>query len=98
MLFAVTILKKSQLKKWNLISSELKFLSWKGTYNQSVLRISVAKNFWILMSVEAHELAMEIWDEQGDQMGISAKLVTESETIPDPYSLKSDWTWPLVSV
>lgn len=25
-------------------------------------------------------------------MGISAKLVTESETIPDPYSLKSDWT------
>ena len=25
-------------------------------------------------------------------MGISAKLVTESETIPDPCSLKSDWT------
>ena len=40
------------------------------------------------MSVETHELllAIEIWDEQGDQMGISAKLVTESETIPDPHS------------
>ena len=25
-------------------------------------------------------------------MGISAKLVTKSENIPDPYSLKSDWT------
>ena len=25
-------------------------------------------------------------------MGISTKLVTESETIPDLYSLKSDWT------
>ena len=25
-------------------------------------------------------------------MSISAKLVTESETIPDPCSLKSDWT------
>ena len=40
------------------------------------------------MSVEVHELAIEIWDEQRDQMGISAKLVTESETIPDPYSFK----------
>ena len=39
------------------------------------------------MSVEAHKLAMEIWDEQGDQMGISAKLITETETIPDAYSL-----------
>ena len=27
-------------------------------------------------------------------MGISAKFETESETIPDPYSLKSDWTLP----
>ena len=27
-------------------------------------------------------------------MGISAELATESETIPDPYSLKSDWTLP----
>ena len=25
-------------------------------------------------------------------MSISARLVTESETIPDLYSLKSDWT------
>ena len=25
-------------------------------------------------------------------MGISAKLVTKSENIPYPYSLKSDWT------
>ena len=50
------------------------------------------------MSVEARELAMEIWDEQGDQMGIFAKLVKESETIPDPYSPKSDWTRPFVSV
>ena len=25
-------------------------------------------------------------------MGLSAKLVTKSENIPDPYSLKSDWT------
>ena len=49
------------------------------------------------MSVLAHELAIEIWDDQGDQMGISAKLVTESETIPDPYSLKSDWTLPTSS-
>ena len=44
------------------------------------------------MSVEAHELAIEIWDEQGGQMGISTKLLTESEIIPDPYSLKSDWS------
>ena len=40
------------------------------------------------MSVEAHELAIEIRDEQGDQTDISAKLETESETTPDPYSLK----------
>ena len=46
------------------------------------------------MSVEAHELAMEIWNERGNQMGISAQLVRESETIADPYLLKSDWTWP----
>ena len=42
--------------------------------------------------VKAHELAIETIDEQGDQMGISAKLVTDDETVPDPYSLKSDWT------
>ena len=60
-----------------------------------VLRISVAKNFWILMYVEAHELAIVI----GDQMGISVKLVTESESIPDAYSLKSNWSSdPLVPV
>ena len=57
-----------------------------------MLRKSVVKNFWILMSVEAHELAMEIGDEQGDRMVISAKLVTEGKTIRDPYSLKSIWT------
>ena len=45
-----------------------------------------------MISVEVRELAIEIWDKQGDQMGISAKLVTESETIPDTYSFKSDWT------
>ena len=69
--------------------------------NSQVEEISVAnkrrEEFWILMSVEAHELAIKIWDEQGDQMGISAKLVTESETIPNPYSLKSDWKWPITS-
>ena len=43
-------------------------------------------------SVKALELAIEIIDEQGDQMGISAKLVTDDGTIPDPSSLKSDWT------
>ena len=64
--------------------------------NLQVGGIITAKNFGILTSVEAHELllAIEIWDKQGDQMSISAKLVTESETIRDPYSLKSDWTWP----
>lgn len=30
-------------------------------------------------------------------MGISAKLATESETIPDPFLLKSDWTLPTSS-
>ena len=97
MLFTTTILKQSQLKKWNLISSEWKFLSWKITYKwgESVLQLSVTKKFCIsLMSVQAHDFAVEIWDEQGDQMGISAKLVRESEIIPDPYSLKSDWTLP----
>ena len=44
------------------------------------------------LSVKAHELAIEIIDERVDQMGISEKLVTDDETIPDPYSLKSDWT------
>ena len=42
------------------------------------------------LSVKAHELAIEIIDEQGDQMGITAKLVTDNGTIPDPYLLKSD--------
>ena len=31
-------------------------------------------------------------DEQGDQLGISKKLVTDDETIPDTYSLMSDRT------
>ena len=44
------------------------------------------------LSVKAHELAIETIDEQGDQIGISAKLVTDDGTVPDPYSLKSDWT------
>ena len=44
------------------------------------------------LSIKAHELAIETIDEQGDQMGISAKLVTDDGTVPDPYSLKSDWT------
>ena len=44
------------------------------------------------LSVKALELAIKIIDEQGDQMGISAQLVMDVETIPDPYSLKSDWT------
>ena len=40
---------------------------------------------------EAHELAIKIIDEQGDQMGIFANLVlTDDETIPDPYWLKLD--------
>ena len=57
-----------------------------------MLRKSVVKNFWILMSVEAHELTMVIEDKQGERMVIFAMLVTESETIRDPYLLKSDWT------
>ena len=36
-------------------------------------------------SVKALELAIEIIDRQGDQMDISAKLVTNDEIIPDPY-------------
>ena len=41
---------------------------------------------------KAHELAIDIIDEQVDQKDISAKLVTYEGTIPDPYSLHSDWT------
>ena len=40
----------------------------------------------------AHELATESIDEQVDQNDISAKLITDEGTIPDPYSLHSDWT------
>ena len=40
---------------------------------------------------KAHELATEIIDEQVDQNDISAKLVADEGTIPDPYSLHSDW-------
>ena len=49
------------------------------------------------LCIKAHELAIEIIDEPGDQMGVSAKLETEDETVPDPYSLKSDWTTDLSS-
>ena len=42
------------------------------------------------LSVKALKLAIEIMDEQGDQLGISTKLATEDETIPYTYSLKSD--------
>ena len=52
---------------------------------ESVLRISVATKFRIVC--KAHELAIEIIDERGDQMGISTKLVTDDGTIPDLYSL-----------
>lgn len=48
-----------------------------------MLRISVANSFWILCE-KAHELAIKIKDEQGDQTDISAKLVTDDGTIPDP--------------
>ena len=44
------------------------------------------------LSVKAHKLVIEIINEQGDQIGISAKLVMDDVTIPDPYSLKLDWT------
>ena len=40
---------------------------------------------------KAHELAIETIDEQVDQNDISAKLVTDDGTIPDPYSPDSDW-------
>ena len=35
--------------------------------------------------MKALELAIEIIHEQGDQMGISGKLVKDDEIIPDPY-------------
>ena len=58
--------------------------------------ISVAnkrrEELWVVMSLEAHELAIEIRDEQGDQMGISSKLATGNETIPDPFPLQLDRT------
>ena len=56
-----------------------------------MLRISIAKNVLDLF-VKALELAIKIIEEQGDQMGISTQLVMDDETIPDPCSLKSDWT------
>ena len=49
MLLATTILKQSQLRRWNLISSECRPELKK--YLQSGLRISVAKNFWIIYSI-----------------------------------------------
>ena len=38
-----------------------------------------------LSTAIAHDLAIEIIDEQGDQMGISAKLERDDGTFPDPY-------------
>ena len=49
------------------------------------------------LCIKAHELAIEIIDEPGDQIGVSAKLETDDGTVPDPYSLKSDWTTDLSS-
>ena len=59
-------------------------------YSQ-VQGISVAnkrcEELWDLF--EAHELAIKIVDEQGDQMGILAKLLlTDDETIPDHCDYK----------
>lgn len=57
--------------------------------------ISVAKKHCeelLDLSVKAHKLVIEIINEQRDQIGISAKLVMDDVTIPDPYSLKLDWT------
>ena len=98
MLFTTTIFKTISVKEMEPNFVRMKVPELKN--NLQVWGISVTNkrseelldfNFsWI--SVEARELAIEIWDEQGDQMGISAKLVTKSENIPDPYSLKSDWT------
>ena len=40
-----------------------------------------------------HELAIEVIDEQEDPSATSViKLTTKDGIIPDPYSLKSDWT------
>ena len=39
---------------------------------------------------KAHEVAIEIIDEQVDQNDISAKLVTDEGTIPDPYLPHTD--------
>ena len=58
--------------------SFLSFLSWKSIYKCGDLDLSV----------KVLELAIEIRDEQGDQMSISAKLVryrTPDETIPDGF-------------
>ena len=40
------------------------------------------------LCIRAHKLAIEIIDEPGDQMDVSAMLATEDGTVPDPYSLK----------
>ena len=36
------------------------------------------------LCIKAHVLGIEIIDEPGDQMGVSAKLETEDGTVPDP--------------
>jgi len=50
------------------------------------------------LCIKAHELAIEIIDEPGDQISVSAELETDDGTVPDPYSLKSDWRTDLSSL
>ena len=96
MLFTNTIFKTISVKEMEPNFVRMKVPEFKN--NLQVGGISVVNkrreellNFnFSWSSVKAQELllAIKIWDEQGDQISISAKLVTESETIPDPYSLK----------
>ena len=80
---------------------EPKFVRKKISELKKYLRgISVANKLreeLLDLCIKADELAIEIIDEPGDQMGVSAKLETEDGTVPDPYSLKSDWTTDLSS-
>ena len=62
------------------------------------MKVPELKNYLQVRGISvARELAIEIIKEQRDQISISVKLVTDDGTIPrfkipDPYSLKSDWT------
>ena len=82
MLFTNTIFKTISVKEMepNFVRMKVPELKNNLQVGESVLRISIVKNFFSWISVEARELAIEIRDEQGDQMGISSKLITESET------------------